>query len=126
MEDDLIYNAEVKGWGNKTLAEIKSDAGQMSVKHRNNSTSPDSSIKALRVKFRLQGGTIKSIAFKIRQHLVFVNKGVGRDTPISQAGTTNRKAKPFIIDPIDANIEELADMVAEHTGNSIMNRLQIK
>lgn len=124
--DDASYNSEVKGWGGGTLKKIKDAASSYDIKHRADSQSPNSSIKALNVRYALKEGRVRAIAYKIRRHLVFVHKGVGKETPISKAGSTNRKAKPFFNEPIDENIDQLADIVAEHTGDMISNNILIQ
>jgi hypothetical protein len=58
--------------------------------------------------------------------MVFVHKGVGRGTKISQVGSTKRKAKPWLNPIIDRNLDRLADIVADHHGTLIVNALMIR
>ena len=113
------YNAEVRQWGNDTLGDIKRSGEQHNIQHVARSPSPDSSMKELHVAFSRREGFIKRIAYKLRRHLIFVHKGVGKHAP---AGSGKRKPKP-IFDPVDSNIDRLADIVADHTGDQLSNSI---
>lgn len=120
------YNTEVKQWGTTILKDVKQEAADEGIIHRKNSKSEGSSVNKLRISYLSIAGQIKRISIKVRQTLIYVHKGVGNETPIAKAGTTNRKAKPFLNDPIDKKLEELADIVAEHTGDNISNDILIQ
>jgi hypothetical protein len=120
------YNSQIKKWANDTFGVIRDTAYQMGIQHRPNSSSPDSSINDIKVRTYTNGGRISRIAYRIRRHLVFVHKGVGKGTPINKAGQTNRIAKPFFNEAIADNIEELADIVAQETGDELTENILIK
>lgn len=124
----LIYNTDVKRWGKGSLSAIQSRAKQMGVQHRANSTSSGSSIDDVKVGYGLngRGGNINRIGFKIRRHLVYVHKGVGKGVPISLVGIKGtRKPKPFLNEELDQKMPELADIVAKHIGDQLVGRIII-
>jgi hypothetical protein len=98
----------------------------LGIVHRSYSTSPVPAKKALRTGLRKKYGIVNRIGFRIPRHMVFVHKGVGRGTKISQAGSTNRKVKPFLNPVIDRNLDQLATIVADHGGTLIVNALMIR
>jgi hypothetical protein len=126
MADDAIYNQEVKGWGKNTLSKIKSSGKDQGIQHRTNSKSDGSSIEAIKLSTAAKDGKIFRIRFVIRRHLVYVAKGVGNGTPIEKVGTTSRKPKPFLGDPIENSLPELTQIAAEHYGQNLINRLAEK
>jgi hypothetical protein len=82
--------------------------------------------RALTVRTPKKSGIISRISYTIPRHMIYVHKGVGRGTKIDQVGNTNRKAKPWFNPVIDANINKLADTVAEELGTEIINKMLIK
>jgi hypothetical protein len=121
--DTAQFNQKAKEWGRKVGSEIKATGKQKGIVHRSNSPSKGSSIDAIRTVTGQRQGLTYKIRFIIRRSLVWTSKGVGKDTPIEKAGQTNRVAKPFLSEPIEDNLEELAEMVGEHYGHEITKRL---
>lgn len=119
-------NKRITNWATKTKAQLIAEMQGLGIKHRKGSPSPKPAIQSIRQAIRKSGGLINRVGYKIPRHLVFVHKGVGRDTPIEKAGTTNRKAKPWFNPVIDKNMDELADIVAEEMGAAIVNNILIK
>lgn len=107
-------------------SQMKEQMISLGIRHVSYSPSPKAAIKSLKTSFRKAIGLISRISFKIPKHMIYVHKGVGKGTPIEMAGTTNRKAKPWFDPVVENNIEELADIVAEETGNAIVNNLLIR
>ena len=58
--------------------------------------------------------------------MVFVHKGVGKGTPIGMVGSTNRKPKEWFNPVIDKRVELLADKVAEHSADIVVNNITIR
>jgi hypothetical protein len=125
MDNFQNYNTEVKGWSRSTLNKIKATALQQDIIHRVDSKSQGYSVDAMKVVTAMRDSKVARISFKLRRHLIFVHKGLGRDTPVNKIGTTNRKAKPFINDVLEPDTEQLANIVAEHTGDFLSNNILI-
>jgi hypothetical protein len=125
-EDVDAYNKDVSGWTKDTKAAVVSEMNALGIVHSENSKSPVSAQKALRTAIRKDAGVTNRVSFKIPRHMVFVHKGVGRGTRISQVGSTKRKPKPFLNPVIEKNIGKLGDIVADHQGTMIVNALMIK
>ncbi|OLY92295.1 hypothetical protein SAMN05444008_11561 [Cnuella takakiae] len=120
------YNQDVAAWTKDTKNAALAELDKHGVVHSPKSKSPVPLRKALKTALRKNGGVTNRISFKIPRHAVFLHKGVGRGTTASQAGSTNRKAKPFLNPPIEQNIGKLAELVADHQGTMIVNALMIK
>ncbi len=118
-------NARITDWAKGTEGDLKEEIKSLGIRHRANSKSPMAAVKALKTTYRKGDGIINRISFRIPRHMIFVHKGVGRDTPIEKVGQTNRKAKPWFNPVIDKNIDELADIAAEEIGGAIINNLLI-
>lgn len=125
-EDVDKYNQDVSTWTKETKDAALTELDKLGVVHSPKSKSPVPLRKALKTAMRKQAGVTNRISFKIPRHAVFLHKGVGRGTSISQAGTTNRKKKPFLNPPIEQNIGKLTEIVADHQGTMIVNALMIK
>ena len=98
----------------------------LGIRHASYSTSKVAAQRALTVRTPKRNGIIGRISYSIPRHMIFVHKGVGRGTKISQVGNTNRKPKPWFNPVVDANIDKLADTVAEELGTEIINKMLIK
>lgn len=116
-------NQEIKSWTRETESQLKDKAKSLGIVHRVNSPSPKSSVNAITGKTNSKFGTINRVSFKFPRHMVFVHKGLGRDTPVSKAGTTNRKAKEWFEPVTDVQVEKLADIAAENLGDTVVARL---
>lgn len=116
-------NSEVKAWANKTKNELKAKAKSLGIEHRENSPSGSSSTEAIKASVAKKFRIVSRVSFKFPRHMIFVHKGLGRDTPVSKQGTTNRKAKEWLDGPIEKNIDQLADIVAEHIGDEVIARM---
>jgi hypothetical protein len=124
--DTQQLNKDVNRWAKSNEADLKSEARSLGIEHRANSPSSSSSVEALKSKVSNRFGIVSKIGIKFPQHMVYVHKGVGKGTPIARQGMTNRKAKEWFNPVIDKNIEQLADIIADGLGESIVNRLNFK
>lgn len=125
-EDIDAYNAAVGDWTADAKSQVIAEMDALGIVHSEKSKSPVAAKKPLRTSLRKNAGVTNRISFKIPRHMVFVHKGVGRGTKISQVGTTNRKPKPFLNPVIEKNIGKLVDVVADHQGTMVVNALMIK
>lgn len=127
MEPDFdITNAKIKLWGDQTLGKLKAEFGNLKIEHRSYSPSPKAAVNSIVVRTPKSGGIISRVSYIFPRHMIYVHKGVGRGTKISEVGNTNRKPKPWFNPVVDANIDELADIVATEMGAAIVNNLLIK
>lgn len=125
-EDLDRFNTDVKGWANDTRDEAIKELDALGVQASSLSRSPIPLRRALRAAVFLKSGVTNKISFKIPRHAVFLHKGVGRGTTISQVGSTKRRAKAFLNPPIEKNIDKLSTIVADHHGTMIVNAIIIK
>lgn len=118
-------NAQVRSWAAGSAQHMQQEAKSLGITHRSNSQSNGSSIdkifSAVKTKFRIA----ERISFKFPRHMVFVHKGVGKGTPISAVGTTNRKAKEWFEKPMKNDIEMLADIVQDHFGDAAVSNVYL-
>jgi len=121
-------NQDVKAWFALTEKVLKRQFDLLDIKHVPRSPSPVASREVLEHILRKRLGLVSKGSFKFPRHMVFVAKGVGRGVPAAVAGTnqTTRKPKDWFNGVIDARIDELANTVAENSGNLIVNNLKIK
>jgi len=121
-------NERIKGWAGplNVLTKLRVAMDTLGIKHSANSKSPQAAQKALKDSYRKSDGLIQRISYQIPRHMIFVHKGVGRGTPIDKVGTTGRKAKPWFNPVIEANIDDLGDIVANELGDEIVNNILIK
>jgi hypothetical protein len=120
------FNSDVNKWTKDAKADIISEMDVQGIVHRENSKSPVPAKQALKTSQRKKAGVVNRISFRMPRHMVFVHKGVGRGTTITQAGTTNRKAKPWFNPVIEKNLNELVDIVADHQGTMVLNAIMIR
>jgi hypothetical protein len=125
-EDIDEFNKEVGQWGKGSKTDLVQEMNSLGIVHRENSNSPVSAQKALKMAVRNKAGVASKISFKMPRHMVFVHKGVGRGTKITDVGSTNRKAKPWFNPVIEKNLPELVDIVADNQGTMVLNAVMIK
>jgi hypothetical protein len=125
-EDIDAFNKDVATWRKNTLTLIKREIDAQNIIHRSYSPSEIAAAKALRASVIKNAGVANKIRFRMPRHMVFVSKGVGRGTKISQVGSTNRKAKPWFNPVIEKELSKLTDTVADHHGALILNAIMIK
>ncbi len=134
-------NRAIKDWEIRTLAKIKRRGRGMNIRHRPGSDNPNSSLDKMRTKeSRRRGDLISSISFIFRRSLIYTYYGAGKGRggkkgstwydedgkrhktnpkSLGKAGTGGRTAKPFL-DVVEDEIDELADVVTEKTGDVIV------
>jgi hypothetical protein len=115
-------NADVSSWATETRKEVVSQMDELDIRHYPYSPNKVPLRKALKQRLVRRRDMINKISYTMPRSAVFVHKGVSRGHPISNP----RKIKQFFNPVIDERIEKLADLVAEHSGNIIINALQIK
>jgi hypothetical protein len=141
-------NDRVTEWANKVTGKIKDRANALGIRHRANSPSPSASVPAIKDRFRLKGGIIEIISFRFSRSLIWPHKGAGRGyggikgstwkdklgithhtdpKSLGKMGTGNRTAKPWFNDVMEGSegVDQLANIVAEESGDGIINKLLI-
>lgn len=119
MPDVTKLNDAIKDWTKKARKDLKAEEKKLKIKHSAGSNWQ-------RTGYRHRSGVISRISFKMPRHAIFVHKGVGRGTPISKVGQTNRRAKPWFNPVMDESIPDLADAVAEEQADLMINGIDIK
>lgn len=119
-------NERIVGWSKDTLVKLRGEINVLGIRHAANSRSPKAAEKSLVARTPKRGGLIDRVSYIMPRHMIYVHKGVGRGTKISQVGNTKRVAKPWFNPVIEANIDGLADIVAEEMGSAIVNKLLIR
>lgn len=125
-QEQQELNSAIRNWGAKSVSDLKAEFTRLQIVHRERSTSPIASQEALNTKYRMMGGSIRRIGFAFPRHMVFVHKGVGRETPIAKVGSTNRHAKEWFVPVMDKNIEDLANTIAEKDADMVINNFTIR
>jgi hypothetical protein len=125
-EDIDAFNSDVSQWTRAAKEAVVSEISSQGIIHRENSKSPVAAQNAIKTAQRKKTGVTARISFKMPRHMVFVHKGVGRGTKITDVGSTNRKAKPWFNPVIEKKFPELVDIVADHQGTMVLNAVMIK
>ena len=118
-------NDEVNGWRNDTLSSLKKEITDLGIGHNPKADyRPAKSVMTARSGKKY--GIVNRVSFKFPRYMVFVHKGVSRKHPISNP----REAKEWFNPVIDRKIESLAEIVAENTGDQLVEtafeKLKIK
>ena len=116
LDDNIV------GWDKRNLNDLKNRLNQLGVKHLRRSPNKIALQKALKSKLRKRAGLTDRISYKMPRSAIFLAKGVSKGHPISNP----REAKDWYNSVVDTNIEKLADIVAEGSGNIVINNLNIK
>ena len=142
-------NQRVLQWMAQNEAAMKGRSNALGITHRSNSPSSGSSVDKIKAKEKYRGGIIEMIGFKFPRTLIWTHKGAGKGRggllgsvwydklgikhstnteSLGKMGTGGRVAKQWFNDTIEANtgVEELANIVAEESGDAIVNNLLIK
>lgn len=121
-KDIAALNTDVEIWADNTQQKVVVQIDALNIKHYPYSQNPQPLSKAIKNKVTIKNGLASRIAYKMPRSGVFVHKGVSRGHGINNP----RTAKEWFEPPIDANIDELRDIVADGQGTLIINALKIK
>lgn len=133
----------------RTEGSLKGRSAALGITHRSNSPSSGSSVAKIKGKEKMSGGIIDRISFKFPRTLIWTHKGAGKGRggnkgsvwydalgirhttnpeSLGKMGSGGRVAKPWLNDTLEApeGVDELATIVAEESGDAIVNRLLIK
>lgn len=149
--DSTKFNEAVKGWGAAARAKLQSTGSSLGITHRDNSPSSGDSLKKIKDKYGQDNtGFINKVTFTtINRSLIYTTYGAGKGrggakgsrwidkygnrkstnaASLGKAGTGGRSAKPFIDITLNSadGVEALADIVAENTGDAIIDNLYVK
>lgn len=142
-------NERVLDWASKMESGLKGHSAALGITHRANSPSPGSSVDKIKHRERYRTGVVEVISFKFPRSLIWPHKGAGKGRggllgsvwydklgirrttnpkSLGSMGTGGRMAKPWFNDTIEGSggVEELANIVAEESGDAIVNNLLIK
>jgi len=126
MADIAYENEKILSWDDKTFAAIKSEISALGIVHRPKSPSPKALSNSITRKYRKKAGMIDKLSFGMPRSGVFRHKGVGKGTPISMVGQTTRRPARWYSNPVDRNMPELQQIVAEADCTFVINNLTIK
>lgn len=142
-------NERVLNWMLRTENALKGNSNALGISHRANSPSSGSSVARIKAREKRKGDIIEVVSFKFPRTLVWTHKGAGkgrggllgsvwydnlgikhRTNPdsLGKMGTGGRVAKPWLNNTLEAptGVDELATIVAEESGDAIVNNLLIK
>lgn len=121
-----MANQKIVGWSKDTLVELRSEIDDLGIRHVANSRSAQAAEKSLVARTPKKAGLVERVSYIMPRHMIYVHKGVGRGTKISEVGNTRRVAKPWFNPVIERRIDALADIVAEELGSGIVNNILIR
>jgi len=141
-------NERVQSWTEQNTQKLKSTALSLGISHRSNSPSPSPSVNKIAGRTAMKETVVSRVSFRFPRSLIWTHKGAGKGrggrkgsqwinkfgntqrtdpNSLGKAGSGGRKPKPWFTNVMDApdGINRLADIVAEETGNAIVNQLFI-
>lgn len=142
-------NERVLGWAERSEQDLKSNTNRLGIRHRSNSPSPAPSVATIKQRVKYVGGIIEVVSFRFSRSLIWPHKGAGKGMGGSEGSTwkdrlgirhtTNpeslgkmnsgsRTEKPWFNQTMEATtgVDELATIVAEESGDAIVDNLLIK
>lgn len=142
-------NERVLTWADQTTQNLKGKGNALGITHRADSPSPGASLGKIKSGVKYTGGIIDRVSFKFPRSLVWPHKGAGKGMgglqgstwkdalgithttnpdSLGKAGSGNRTPKEWFNETIEApaGVDELATIVAEESGDAIVNNLLIK
>ena len=142
-------NERVLDWAQRTEGGLKGRSSALGISHRGNSPSQGSSVAKIKYRVKRRGEIIEVVSFKFPRTLIWTHKGAGkgrggttgsvwydnlgirRETDpdsLGKMGSGGRVAKPWFNETMEAaqGVDELATIVAEESGDAIINNLLIK
>ena len=142
-------NERVLDWASKTVPALKGSANALGIIHRSNSNSPGPSLEKVKHRTKEIGGIIEVVSFRFPRSLIWPHKGAGKGMgglqgsswydrlgirhttdpdSLGKMGSGSRPEKPWFNAVMDAptGVDELATIVAEESGDAIVNNILIK
>lgn len=142
-------NERIVDWANKNVNRLKGKSNSLGIVHRTDSPSSGSSVTKITDRFGYKKGAIERVSFRFPRQMIWTFRGAGkgqgglkgstwigpdgerkRTNPKSfgKMGTRNRRAKDWFNSVMDdaRGVDELATIVAEETGDAIVNNILIK
>lgn len=145
------YNEAVKAWGATARTQLQATGTSLGIEHRSSSPSNGDSLSKIKDKYGQDNtGFINKVIFSsINRSLIYTTYGAGKGrgglkgsrwidklgnrkstnlASLGKAGTGGRTAKPFIDKTLGGadGIEALADIVAEHQVDAIIDNIYVK
>ncbi len=142
-------NERVIEWSNRTATALKGEGNALGIQHISRSPNKTSSLGKIKDRQRYRDGIITSIGFSFPRTLIYPHKGAGkgiggdkgsrwtdkygisRETnpaSLGKIGTGSRVEKPWFNQVMEGatGVDELATIVAEETGDAIVNNILIR
>lgn len=116
MELIPTNNKIIQDWTPPFIAEINAEKVRMGI-HHNHTRAP----RKARARYRYQGGEIQVIGVIMSKSEVMTHKGKGK---FQERG--NRKEKPWFNPIAEKRTSELADALAQNTGDVICGNILIR
>lgn len=145
------FNEAIRTWGASAKAQLQATGSSLGISHRSDSPSKGDSLKKIKDKYGYDNtGFINKVTFStINRSLIYTTYGAGKGrggrkgsrwidkhgnrkqtnaASLGKAGSGGRTAKPFIDNMLNSadGINALADIVAEHTGDTIIDNIYVK
>lgn len=143
------YNNRISSWTDDALKGLEQTGHGMNIVHREDSPSKGESLSKLKARLHNKDGGIDRIGIQLSRSLIWTHKGAGkgrggtvgsnwtnskgerRETnpkSLGKMGTGGRVAKPWFNQFMEGaeGVEELGDIVAEETGDAIVNNILVK
>lgn len=120
--DIAEFSNDVKDWATSTRNDLKSSISSLGIKRYPYSRNPVPLPQAIKSYVSEKFGIPSKVSYKMPRSAVFVHKGVSR----GHGKNNPRKAKEWFNPVIENNIDKLGDIVANATGNMIINSINIK
>jgi hypothetical protein len=103
-------------WAENTKGQLLRKLAKLGVKEKSKL------VKSLKTKFKQKDGELERVSFSFTKHGIFYERGVGRGRGI-QSGKT--KPNPWLKPILDAEIEQLADLIAEKYADLAVEELKL-
>lgn len=139
----------IREWTKDIILKIQARGSMLNISHRTDSPSSGASLPKLKDRYRSRDGAIVQTSIRFPRQLIWTAKGAGKGrggvkgsrwtdkygnakttdpNSLGKMGTGGRVAKDFFNSVIEGpgGIDELATVVAEETGDAIVNNMFIK
>lgn len=123
-ETQLIqkFNALTEDWTRQeTLAVKRSLLKYLGQEKSNNTKVTLKLLQSLSGHARKTKGEVDRIGFKFLRYGIFYHKGVGKGRKI---GSSKAKERPWLNEPLDADIPKLIEIVSDNFSDRVINQAQ--
>lgn len=107
-------NEIIREWDQQFRPKLDDSKSRLGIKHHRNRSNPKTRSKLYQDK-----GEINRIGVRMNKGLIFTHKGVGKSN-------ANRTAKPWFNPIAEQEVNELANRIAENTGDVVAGHILIQ